>query len=251
MAAMLILRLYTKVQRRLRRWRGETRDYRDFLFEHLERYLAGRTPRSVLEIGPRDGDDTARLARLGPDRLVLAELPHAQEQLEAKLRERGLLDRVELVWGNIMYDRQAAERAPYDLIWCTGVLYHNPEQLRMIVRLRDWLAPDGVLVLESATARRALNRNRKVVEIWHNEPRSDHVTNHISPNVTHLPSRKAIAAWLEMAGFEAIELSDCHRRQAWNLARNRAAFVCRRPAAIQGGTYYRKVEEHYPIGETL
>ncbi|MBT7665825.1 MAG: hypothetical protein HN608_12970, partial [Rhodospirillaceae bacterium] len=43
---------------------------------------------------------------------------------------------------------------PFDLIWCTGVLYHNPEQLRMIARLFDWTAAGGHLVLETATAPR-------------------------------------------------------------------------------------------------
>src|SRR3989442_11286959 len=32
---------------------------------------------------------------------------------------------------------------PFDVVWCTGVLYHNPEQLRMVRRLSDLLKPGG------------------------------------------------------------------------------------------------------------
>ena len=54
----------------------------------------------------------------------------------------------------------------FDLIYFTGVLYHNPEQLRFIKRLYDQLNIDGVLVLESATIRKKALRNTNVVEIF-------------------------------------------------------------------------------------
>jgi 2-polyprenyl-3-methyl-5-hydroxy-6-metoxy-1,4-benzoquinol methylase len=237
--------------RALRRLRGDRRDYRIYLFEHLQARLGGRPLGRVLEVGPRDGVDTERLATLGAERLILADLPHARDVLEAALAKRGVLDKVELRYGNIMYDDVLADLVPFDLIWCTGVLYHNPEQLRMIVRLFDWLAPDGLLVLETATARRAATRNQPCVEIWHNVPKAVHQANHVSSNVTHLPSRSAIAAWLEMAGFAEIEHSPCHRQQSFNLNRNRAAFIARRPQTIAEGAYYLHTEENYPLGRAL
>ena len=248
---MLAYRVLGRFQRALNRLRGERRDYRDHLFEHLKARLGGRHPESVLEIGPRDGEDTRRLVTLAPRRLVLADLPHAKEGLEAKLAAAGLADSVERRYGNVMYDAMLDDALPFDLIWCTGVLYHNPEQLRMIVRLFDWLAPDGLLVLETATARRPGNRDRALVEIWHGEPGSTHARHHLSPNITHLPSRKAVQAWLAMAGFAEIEHSDCHRRQLWTLSRNRAAYICRRPRDAVADTYYRKTEENYPVGRAL
>ena len=250
---MLIYRLLALPGRILRRLRGDTRDYRIYLFEHLQARLGGRRPGRVLEVGPRDGVDTERLVGLNAERLILADLPHAKDVLEAALAKRGILDRVELRYGNIMYDRVLEDVVPFDAIWCTGVLYHNPEQLRMIVRLYDWLAPDGLLVLETATARRAATRNQPCVEIWHNVPKQVHQANHVSSNVTHLPSRSAVAAWLEMAGFADIELSSCHRQQSLSLAQNRVAFVCRRPAqpTKAEGAYYLHTEENYPLGRAL
>ena len=41
----------------------------------------------------------------------------------------------------------------FDLIWFTGVIYHNPEQLRFLYKLYNQLNTKGVLVLESSTIR--------------------------------------------------------------------------------------------------
>lgn len=169
---MLVYHALDLPRRVIRRLTNERRDYRLYMFEHLQSYLGGGKPASILEIGPRDGVDTERLLSLSPERMVQAELPHAREALEKDLAARGILDRVDIRYGNIMYDDVLSDAVPFDLIWCAGVLYHNPEQLRMIARLYDWLAPGGTLVLETATARLFPTRNLKCVEIWHDVPKS-------------------------------------------------------------------------------
>src|SRR5262249_44080319 len=108
-----------------RRLTGESVDYRDVLFQELVRRLAGVRPKRVLEIGPRDGEDSRRLVTLGPDRLVLVDLPNQEERIRTWLP--GLEGAaVELVVGNVMYDPRFGSIEPFDVIWCTGVLYHNP-----------------------------------------------------------------------------------------------------------------------------
>ena len=52
-----------------------------------------------------------------------------------------------------MYSDVVRALPAHDLVWCAGVLYHNPEQLRMVRLLYDLLEPGDVLVLESATTR--------------------------------------------------------------------------------------------------
>ena len=69
------------------------------------------------------------------------------------------------------YDKMFDEIEPFDLIWCTGVLYHNAEQLRFIRQLFDATAPGGHLVLESAIARPPGTRNANCVEIWYPQTR--------------------------------------------------------------------------------
>ena len=245
---MLLYRALDLPRRVIRRLTNDRRDYRLYLFEHLQTYLGNTRPSSILEIGPRDGVDTERLLTLNPDRMVQAELPHAKEILEADLQGRGILDKVDIRYGNIMYDDVLADAVPFDLIWCAGVLYHNPEQLRMIARLYDWLAPGGVLVLETATARRFPTRGQKCIEIWHNVPKKVQNRHHLSHHITHLPSISAVDAWFAMVGFDGVEHSPCHARQSFALSRVRGAFIGQRRADSVEGAYYSHTDENYPIG---
>lgn len=134
-------------------------DYRAYLFEELVAYLGGRRPARILEIGPKDGLDTPRLFGLEPERLVLLDLPRLEASNQVWL-SRLDTSRIEYVSANVMYSTVVNALEPFDVVWCPGVLYHNPEQLRMVRRLADLLKPGGVLVLESATTRRRRLRGR-------------------------------------------------------------------------------------------
>ncbi len=202
----------------------------------------------ILEIGPRDGEDTRRLLRLNPERFTLVDLPDKQARVEAWMRKLDAPS-VELIIGNLMYDTKRDALEPYDLVWCAGVLYHNPEQLRMIRKLYDLTRPGGYLVLESATARQRLLRNKNCVEIWWQVDKAIRRRHHVSSNITHLPTRQAIRSWLEMVGFEAVTLSDCHRRVMPGLAMTRAAFIARRPEQGHSGVYYALKGPGYVIGK--
>jgi SAM-dependent methyltransferase len=233
----------------LRRLTGTTADYRAFLFEDLLRRLGDRQPRRILEIGPRDGEDTRRLLSLNAPSLVLVDLPNQKQRIEGWLKELAHPS-IELVIGNVMYDRAFDAIEPFDVVWCTGVLYHNPEQLRFVRQLFDLTAPDGHLVLETATARLPATRNANCVEIWYPPDKARSGAYHVSTNVTHLPSAKAVRSWMEMIGFQDIERSSCHRRVARSLAAHRAAFIARRPVEHRPGTYYGHAGHDFPLGRT-
>src|SRR5262245_17997209 len=99
-----------------------------------------------------------------------------------------LADRVHLGELHVQRDRPGARAVPLYLVH--RVLYHNPEQLRMIRRLWDLLKPGGVLVLESAVTRRRALLGENCVEII--SPPSEAVMKkyHLSLNITHLPSSR-------------------------------------------------------------
>ncbi len=234
------LDLPTRIARRLR---GRSADYRQFLFDELTARLHEK-PKRILEIGPRDGEDTRRLSSLAPDTLVLVDLPDKEERVRQWLGR--IEGPVELIVGNLMYDARIAALEPFDLVWCTGVLYHNPEQLRMVRRLFDLTRPGGYLALESATARRPALRDENCVEIWHGIDKSVHRKHHVSKNITHLPSAKAIRAWMEMVGFTDVAPSRCHRKVGRALALSRAAFIGRR--SNEAGVYYEHVGGNYAVG---
>jgi len=246
----MILRVLQGVRRRF--LGGSTPgDYREYLFEELVAYLGERRPARILEIGPKDGADTQRLLRLDPKLLTLLDLPRLEASNRAWL-SRIDSSRIEYVSANVMYSAVVSRLEPFDVVWCTGVLYHNPEQLRMVRKLSDLLKPGGVLVLESATTRRPRLRAANCVEVLY--PPSEKVKRkyHVSMNITHLPSARAIESWLAMVGLERIVHARCHRRVSRDLALARAAFLATRPLAPRPALYYALAgDEGYEIGKAL
>lgn len=113
---MLLEKLIDLPQRVFRRVNGDTRDYRHFLFDELRERLGGRSPSNILEIGPRDGQDTRRLLSLRPKSLVLAELPNHREFLEERLTSDRLIDDVEIRYGNVMYDQVVSKEETFEVI---------------------------------------------------------------------------------------------------------------------------------------
>jgi SAM-dependent methyltransferase len=224
-------------------------DYREYLFGELERALGPVRPKRILEIGPKDGQDTRRLLTLQPERLTLVDLPRMAAQNAAWLG--GLAaPQLEYLSANFLYSEEVARLPPFGVVWCTGVLYHNPEQLRMIRRLYDLLLPEGLLVLESATVRTARLRRLNVVEILY--PSTDELKrrHRVSANVTHLPSALAIRSWLRMVGFDPVLESDCHPRISG--ARARVAYLARKPEQPRDGAYYDfDGSPGFPIGKAL
>ena len=157
---------------------------------------------------------------------------------------------IDYISANFLYDSVVERLDKFGFIWCTGVLYHNPEQLRMIRKLYDLLEPAGVLVIETATTRRRELQDQTCVEIIYPPSEEYKRRYHVSMNITHLPSARAVEAWLTMVGFEDVRRSDCHRQQSSSLAKNRVAFLCRKPLEEVEAKYLDR-DGGYIIGKAL
>lgn len=211
--------------------------FRIYLFEELlarvnqAGYFAGKR---ILEIGPRDGLDSKRLASLQPAGLVMIELPSKRERVATWLAD--IRCPHQFIEGNFMYlsAEEYTSLGKFDLIWCTGVLYHNPEQLRFLRKLYRLLNIQGYLVLESATVRTRSLRSGPYVEVFYPQTYRDTGT------VTHLPSATAIKAWLQMVGFRDIRDSSCYERENKKLAGTRYACICQKTSDEDGDVYYGK-----------
>jgi SAM-dependent methyltransferase len=186
-------------------------------------YLRPELPRGgrILEIGPKHGLDTRLLATLEPRELVTIDLPEKADTIASWLPEVPVARHVE---ANVLYlsERDRAELGRFDLVWCLGVLYHNVEQLRLLRRLYELTAERGLVVVESATTRSRILAGRNVVQLhWPKTYRG-------VPTITHLPTRRAIASWLEMAGFADVRIRDVYSR---SLSWQRAVLTGRRDPA--------------------
>ena len=132
----------------------------------------------------------------------------------------------------------------FDLIYFTGVLYHNPEQLKFLKKLYDKLNSEGVLVLESATTRNIFLKRRNVVEVFFPE------TYRGTTTITHLPSKKAIISWLKMVGFQNIFISKSYNVEDYNVKDSRFASISQKLNSDNPSVYYEKQIEDsdYYIG---
>jgi 2-polyprenyl-3-methyl-5-hydroxy-6-metoxy-1,4-benzoquinol methylase len=241
--------------KRMYRWlfpaspRPERLMYRVVLFDDLL-MIAGRgrfKGKRILEIGPKDGLDSRRLASLSPQELVMIDLPEKREGNEEWLGQIGCSR--QYIEANFMYmpreEYQSLGR--FHLIWCTGVLYHNAEQLRFLRKLYHLLDIGGYLVLESATLRLARSlRNGSFVQIHYPETYRDTGT------ITHVPTASAIEAWLTMVGFREIHRSSCYEKHDRKLLGQRFACICKKDDKDEGDMYYGKsgLNPEYRYGDS-
>jgi len=220
--------------------------YRKYLYDHLLEIFGKEQfyNKRILEIGPKDGEDTNRLRDLKPKEFIMFDLPD-KDEFNSKWKD-SIQKNEKLIIKNFLYLSKSEydDLGKFDLIYFTGVLYHNPEQLRFIKRLYDLLNIDGVLVLESATTRKTMLRNKNVVEIWYPETYRNTTT------ITHLPSRSAIKSWLKMVGFSKIIDSNCYSKENYNVKNTRYACIAQKLDNKAGDVYYNKQIENsqYFIG---
>ena len=196
------------------------------VFDHLRSEL--RRGGRILEIGPKHGLDTRLLATLEPRELVTIDLPEKAETIASWLPE---IPNVRHIEANVLDlgERERAELGSFDIVWCLGVLYHNVEQLRLLRRLYELTAEGGIVVVESATTRTRVLAGRNAVELhWPETYRG-------VPTITHLPTRRAIASWLEMVGFADVRIRDVYSR---GLRRQRAVLTGRRDSAVSAYAGY-------------
>jgi SAM-dependent methyltransferase len=180
--------------------------------------LAGKR---ILEIGPKHGRDSALLAALEPSELVLVDLPEKGDLVRSWLPQIPCPTR--FVEGNLLFLPQAELESlgEFDLVWCLGVLYHNAEQLRLIRRLRTLCRDGGKVAIESHVLAPVPFRDPNLVRIHWPEPWGGIQT------ITHIPSRRAVRSWMEMAGFIDVRVPSIQR------ARKRAVLT-----GVAGGRPY-------------
>ena len=223
--------------------------YRVELFNELIAIAGQETfqDKRILEIGPKDGLDSKRLASLSPQELVMIDLPEKRSGNEKWLSQIDCP--TEYIEANFMYmspeDQQGLDK--FHLIWCTGVLYHNAEQMRLLRKLYLLLEVGGFLVLESATLRGAKSlRNGRFVEIHYPQ------TYRNTGTITHLPSIGAVKAWLDMVGFKQVHDSQCYQKHNKELIGQRYACICKKQADDEADSYYHVsgLNPNYRFGDS-
>jgi SAM-dependent methyltransferase/predicted O-methyltransferase YrrM len=121
-------------------WRNDQR------WQTLGEHVGDLHGKRVLDVGSNAGYDPFMLKLRGADEVVACE-PFAffrQAQFLESIYRTGI-DFREIGWQQL--DPQELGR--FDLIHCNGVLYHEPNPLGMLLRLRSMLADDGEMLFGS------------------------------------------------------------------------------------------------------
>lgn len=202
----------------------------------------------ILEIGPKDGLDSLRLADLEPKELVMIDLPEKRDGNDQWLNK--LKCNNKYIEANLMYmsEEEIQSLGKFDLIWFTGVLYHNAEQMRLLRKLFKFLNVGGFLAMETATLRSSfLLKNKCLVEVHYPETFKNTGT------ITHLPSKRAVKAWLKMVGFNEIHDSACYKKYTPILMGHRYACICKKNDNDEAKSYYQNsgLNPKYQFGDSV
>jgi SAM-dependent methyltransferase len=211
---------------------------------HAEGFFNDLRGKRVLEVGPKHGRDSLLLAGLQPTELVLIDLPEKNSRVGTWFPDVASRVPARYIEGNLLYLPKSELRnlGAFDLVWCLGVLYHNAEQLRLLRRLYNLCNAGGTVVLESEIKGALPFTDPNVVDIYW--PKQFHDV----PTITHLPSRRAIASWMEMVGFSEVQYRNVLTRVS---SRKRAVLTGIRKADDESYVSYASsgLNPLYRVGE--
>jgi len=188
------------------------------LIKHLEQ------PR-LLEIGPRWGIDARDWdKRISMSEMVLLDLPAIKPAITLWIDELKTNNKV--YYHNIMRlsKEQTTALGTYDIVYCSGVLYHIAEQFRFLKILFDLLNEDGILILGTWVS---LSKKNDVIIHW--PKTNDKFLCH------HEPSRLAVSSWLEMVGFTDVNVHDDIYPKQY---KNRTVFTAKKVSGAFTPSYF-------------
>lgn len=146
----------------------------------------------VLEIGPKQGFHSRWIDRtLHPSMLTMVELPQKRVYAEEWLSE--LRCPHEIVYESLIAGRRLLDMPRFDLVFCTGVLYHTVEHFKVLHTLRRLTNPGGLMVFQSSVD---LTHDEPVILLKWTDPAQ-------TGSYAH-PSKRALFMMLEMTGWTGV-----------------------------------------------
>ncbi|MFX1391942.1 MAG: methyltransferase domain-containing protein [Promethearchaeota archaeon] len=154
-----------------------------------ERFQGAR----VLEIGPKYGYHSKWIdSNLKPSKLVLLELPEKDGFAKKWISE--LKYPHEIIYESIFSCKKLINEEKFDLIFCTGVLYHTVEHFKLLNILRRLLKDNGLMLFQTTIA---IYIEDLILISW----------NHPNQKGGYLyPSKSALIKMLAMTGWDNIRI---------------------------------------------
>jgi len=151
----------------------------------------------VLEIGPKFGHHSLWIDKnLNPSYFLMLELPSKKDF--SKNWFPGINCPHEIIFEDILVCKSLLKKAPFDLVFFTGVLYHNVEHIKMLHILWEIIHPKGMMVLQSTIYR----EEQSLIKLaWKPGKLGGY----------SYPSPKALLTMLAMTGWNNISVFPCYR----------------------------------------
>lgn len=164
----------------------------DWKWARLQPHLQPLRDRTVADIGCHNGYFMFRMAHEQPARVIGFE-PVAKHFWNFQLMQQWVRHPA-LTFELLGVEHLHLYPRFFDTIFCLGILYHHPDPIGLLVKLRQALAPEGELVLdcqgipgEMAIALTPRKRYAQARGIW------------------FLPTQSCLETWLARAGFRHIQ----------------------------------------------
>jgi 2-polyprenyl-3-methyl-5-hydroxy-6-metoxy-1,4-benzoquinol methylase len=149
-------------------WQRETRYSTDpadhaqsLITSHLLEALKHRKPGKALDVGAGEGTDAIRLAKLGYEVDAVEGSSVGAAKTEQFARDEGV--RLNII--NIDVNAFVSSEG-YDVIVCNGLLHYIEDQARLVQRLQDVTAPDGLNAVSLWSGRTPVPECHRVVESY-------------------------------------------------------------------------------------
>lgn len=168
-----------------------------FMIDAFEKHNIPIRDKKILEIGPKHGLHTRIIDQNYPKSITCIDLINKKDVHQSWLPEiRGKID---IIYEDII---RFNTEEKFEIILCSGVIYHNTEQIRILKKLWSLSSEDCYLIVESSTIRDKDLKDKNVIQVhWPETYRG------VAGLIFH-PSKKALISMLDMSGWEVVESSD-------------------------------------------
>jgi len=161
------------------------------------------------EIGPKHGLHTMLIDYHNPKSITCVEAPNKFRNSRKFLEQNyAWVTKIKTEKFDIHYQdfNNFASKEKYGLIFYSGVIYHNTDQMSQLRKLHDIADDNAYMIFESSTTRDETLLDRNVIEV-HYKPYSSLDVGAPQTCIFH-PSKTACKSMLDISGWDILETSD-------------------------------------------
>ena len=179
---------------------------------------------NYFEVGPKHGLHTLCINQYKPASITCVESPTKLKEERFNAWQKQLNTNFKIVHEdfNIYFDDKL-----YDLIFYTGVIYHNINQISQLKKLHSLASEDAYMIFESATSRNEKIKEENMIEVFH-PPYSNQYRD--VKTISFLPTKLACKSMLELSGWEII--STCEDYEDLELV-DRINILCKKNNSLK------------------